>query len=75
MNTPVIIPAHALEMSKLIARWAPSAAFSDTLTGGSSCTRRPPTWRLMLDTSSMSRSSAAQSACASASRAAPSASV
>jgi hypothetical protein len=75
MNTPVIIPAQAFEMSQLIARRAPSASLSATLTGGSSCIRRPPTWRLMLDTSNTSRSSAPQSAYAKASRAAPSASV
>jgi hypothetical protein len=50
MNTPVIIPAHAFEMSTPSARSAPSSAFSDTFRGGSSCTRRPPTWRLILDT-------------------------
>ena len=43
MKTPVIIPAQAFEMSKLSAFGAPSAAFSDTLNGGSSCIRRPPT--------------------------------
>ena len=43
MKTPVIIPAQAFERSKLIARRAPSASLSDTLKGGSSCIRRPPT--------------------------------
>ena len=43
MKTPVIIPAQALEMSKLIARRAPSVSLSDRLNGGSSCIRRPPT--------------------------------
>jgi hypothetical protein len=38
----VIIPAQAFERSKLIAPRAPSASFSHTLIGGSSCIRRPP---------------------------------
>jgi hypothetical protein len=71
-KTPVIMPAHALELSKLTARSAPSAFFSETLTGGSIWVRQtPPTCRLMLDTISMSRSAAPKSAWARASRAAP----
>ena len=40
-NTPVSIPAHAFDRSKLVAACAPIASLIERLNGGSSARTRP----------------------------------
>ena len=58
MNTPVSMPAHALDRSKFAACVAPIACLTYRLSGGSKDCHDPPLDRVMLVLISISMSAA-----------------